>query len=178
MGSTRLPGKMLMDLGGKPLIQWAIDAAAEAFGDHNVVVAIPHSAENDVLAEWLNGHGRTVFSWDGPENDVLGRFHACAHLYRWKPDSVIVRVTPDDPFKDPAKLRRVANGERLPVELGGEAFTLKMLDRAHRMSDHREHITKALFPTDPPSAPPGIWTIDTQEDLDRARAKFKLDVIA
>lgn len=188
IGSTRLPRKMLLDLGGKPLIWWAWRAAVDAFGAENVVVAIPATPENDELAEVVDGFRRydrskignaNVFRWDGPENDVLGRFHACAHTYRWHPDSVIVRVTPDDPFKVPERLRRVARGERHPVEMGGEAFTLAMLDRAYqrnrahgdekRMAYQAEHITYALFKCDAPPAPPGVWTIDTAEDLEAAR---------
>jgi hypothetical protein len=175
---------MLLDLGGKPLVRWATDAAVEAFGRENVVAAIPASAENDELARVL-AEVCEVFRWDGPENDVLGRFYYCAHRYRWHPDSVIVRVTPDDPFKSSASLRRVASGERLPVEQGGEAFTLAMLDHAEdvwqgqmwhpdfgaRAVHHREHITDALSRgTAPPPPPaPHPWTIDTAEDMEAAR---------
>ena len=186
IGSTRLPGKLLLDLGGKPLVWWAWNAAVQAFGLENVVVALPASPENDELADTIErfpAYAGNTFRRDGPENDVLGRFHACAHRYRWHPDSVIVRVTPDDPFKIPALMWAVARGERHPVELGGEAFTLAMLDAAHARSlgvsyylgeplvtsTVREHITRALFATDPPPCPPGVWTIDTQADLDAAR---------
>lgn len=176
IASKRLPGKLLLDLGGKPLVRWATDAAIEAFGRENVVAAIPASAENDELARVL-AEVCEVFRWDGPENDVLGRFYHCAHRYRWHPDTVIVRVTPDDPWKSPGLLRSVAEGRRWPVEQGGEAFTLAMLDAACEawqwpyQRDRREHITRALFPTVPPPAPsaPHPWTIDTAEDLEAAR---------
>ena len=192
IGSTRLPGKMLADLGGKPLVWWAWKAAVDAFGADNVVIAMPATRENDELEVAVLSMDApvNVFRWDGPENDVLGRFHACAHTYRWHPDSVIVRDTPDDPFKVPALMKRVAAGERHPVELGGEAFTLAMLDEAHGRESltlwrndgdrerevpnaRREHITRALFPdSPPPPAPPGIWTIDTREDLVAARLQL------
>ena len=174
-GSTRLPGKVLMEVGGRSLIRRAWDASVEAFGEANVVFAIPATPENDELHSAIVGFTPEVFRWDGGENDVLGRFWHCAHRYRWHPDSVIVRVTPDDPFKDPAMMRRVAAGERLPVELGAEAFTLAMLGEAHEeyfcQPRYREHITKALFHTPPPAPPPGIWTIDTREDLEAAQYK-------
>ena len=163
---------MLLDLGGHPLIWWAWTASTVAFGPSNVVIAIPASAENDGLARVCEEMGATVFRWNGPENDVLGRFHACAHTYRWHPDSVIVRVTPDDPFKLPILMREVANGARHPVEWGAEAFTLTMLDDAWclpGLSEGREHITRVLFDFPPPRCPPGIWTIDTAADLEAAR---------
>lgn len=175
MGSMRLPGKMLLPLGGKPLIAWAWGAAVEAFGADHVIVATPNTPAQEPLWAALKDLGATCASVDVPEADVLARFHVVAHTHRWRPESVIVRITPDDPFKDVAMLRRVAEGERLPVELGGEAFTLADLDAAHAReyeAGRREHISHALFQYPPPPAPPGIWTIDTEEDY-RA-AKFRV----
>jgi spore coat polysaccharide biosynthesis protein SpsF (cytidylyltransferase family) len=186
--STRMPAKMLCTLddpvhGTETLIARAWRLAGEAFGADNCVVAIPVADREGSLGEELSRIGATICAVYGPENDVLGRFHCCAHQYRWHPDSVIVRWTPDDPFKDPAMCRRVASGERLPVELGAEAFTLGMLDRAHANAPewghdkpltqkYREHIGQhpALFPAPPPPCPPGVWTIDTPADLEAARA--------
>ena len=180
MGSTRLPNKMLLPLAGEILVFYAWRAATVAFGMDNTVAAIPAGTDNDKLANYLTTVSKLpVFRWDGPENDVLGRFWHCAHRYRWHPDSVIVRITPDDCRKDVAMLRRVACGERLPVEQGGEAFTLAMLDEAPRyyarpfpngvQPPAREHITNALFTTLPPPPPPGIWSVDTPEDYEAMR---------
>lgn len=197
IGSQRLPRKMLLRVAGKPLIWFAWNAAVRAFGRENVVIAMPATPENDELeTEVLSmDAGVLTFRWDGPEWDVLGRFWHCAHVYRWHPDSVIVRVTPDDPFKDPGTMCWVAMGERHPVEFGGEAFTLRMLDNAQETepthfevddddctdgldpvsavkwepNEAREHITMALFETDAPYAPEGIWTVDTRADYEAVR---------
>jgi spore coat polysaccharide biosynthesis protein SpsF (cytidylyltransferase family) len=174
LASTRLPNKMLCDLGGQTLIERAWGIACEAFGADDCVVAIPKGDEDGPLGAELDRIGANVFAWEGDERDVLGRFDACAWTYRWKRDSVIVRYTPDDPFKSAEHLWRVVSGERLPVELGGEAFTLGMLDAAHRRTPKgyvsREHLTWVLFPFAlPPIGIPG-YTVDTQADLDAARA--------
>jgi hypothetical protein len=179
LASTRLPGKMLLKIGAETLIERAWNKAAEAFGEDDCVVAIPKGDEDGPLGEELDRIGANVFAWKGDEHDVLGRFHACAHTYRWKPDAVIVRWTPDDPFRSAEHVWRVVNGERLPVELGGEAFTLWMLDQANAHITRipaedeallREHLTYALFPFAlPPIGIPG-YTVDTQTDLDAARA--------
>jgi spore coat polysaccharide biosynthesis protein SpsF (cytidylyltransferase family) len=184
LASTRLPNKMLCDLGGQTLIQRAWGIACEAFGEDDCVVAIPKGDEDGPLGAELDRIGANVFAWDGDTADVLGRFHACAHTYRWKHDAVLLRITPDDPFKSAEHMWRVVNGERLPVELGGEAFTLAMLDAANEREElwtatvihgaernrYREHITHALFPFAlPPIGIPG-YTVDTQTDLDAARA--------
>lgn len=183
LGSTRLPRKMLLPLADRPLIWWAWSTARLAFGTDNTVVAMPDGPDNDELADTVRGFGGTVFRWDGPEDDVLGRFWHCAHRYRWHPDSVIVRVTPDDPFKTVQDMKRVARGERRPVEMGGEAFTLAMLDRWRMgqyagqyqvgegwVDDYRpvEHITHLMIGS-APAAPAGLWTVDTQADYEAAQ---------
>lgn len=171
--STRLHGKMLLPLAGRPLLLHAVEAAVQAFGAEHVVCAIPAGARNAVLGTLMMDRGISVCVHEGPEHDVLGRFHACAHRHRWHPHSVIVRVTPDDPFKVPLAMRAVAiEGRRLPVEIGAEAFTLNQLDAAHYVvaEGRREHLTPIFFPGSPPPKPPDdqIWTVDTPEDYARA----------
>lgn len=170
LGSTRLPGKVLMEVGGRSLVRRAWDASCAAFGCDHVVITVPSGDAE--LIEHIQEFGGCVEPWDGDENDVLGRFWSVAHKYRWHPESVIVRVTPDDPFKDPRQMVRVASGERLPVETGGEAFTLAQLDEWMWMSlqgEEREHIGH-LVPGDAPPCPPGRgWTVDTLADLEAAR---------
>jgi hypothetical protein len=108
---------------------------------------------------------------------VLGRLWACAHHSRWHPDSIIVRWTPDDPFKDAdSAYANAFYGDRDCVERAAECFTLAQLDDAHRSipwndKERREHITHALFPGSPPPAPPSgrPWTIDTLEDYDACK---------
>lgn len=170
LGSKRFPNKVLALIDGEPLIRRVWRRTVDAFGAEDTVVAIPGNEENVPLFQLLHALGANVYAWDGPESDVLARFWNCAHRYRWHDDSVIVRVTADDPFKDPLAMRKVAAGYRLPVEIGGEAFTLKRLNDAHERvplgSPQREHITHALFPTAPPPPPPGVWSIDTPEDYE------------
>jgi len=179
LNSHRLPNKMLMTLRGETLIARAYRLASTAFYEGNVVVAIPEHDEHGPLGDELRRMDVRYHAPKCGESDLLSRFHAVAHIYRWHPDCTIVRWTPDDPFKKPDLCRRVAAGERLPVELGAEAFTLSMLDEAERKtfdSKFREHITHALFPNSPPmAAPPSDhgWTIDTLEDLNRiATSKY------
>ena len=176
--STRLENKMLLKLGKETLIARAWRLAVETFQDC-AVVAIPKSNEDGPLGDELRRVGARIFAWDGPENDVLGRFHACAHRYLWHPQSVIVRWTPDDPWKDPATCRLVAAGVRLPVEQGAEAFILDMLDAAWERlrlipdSPLREHITDALFPSRVPAPDDGkCWTVDTPEDYEAAKERY------
>lgn len=178
--SQRLPGKLLLKLGTETLIERAWRIASECqwelYGWVSVV-AIPKADEASPLGDELRRIGAIVFAWDGPEWDVLGRFYHCAHRYRWHPDTVIVRYTPDDPFKTPGALRAAARGFRLPVEQGGEAFTLAQLDAAQQREGdefRREHITDALFPSRVPLLPVGEgWTIDTAVDYEAAVRRYE-----
>lgn len=173
LGSTRLPRKVLMEIGGRSLVRRAWDASVAAFGAAHVVFTVP-SGDTELI-EHIEGFGGRVEPWDGDENDVLGRFWAVAHKHRWHPDSVVVRITPDDPFKDPERMMRVASGERLDVERSGETFTLGQVDGwqyglDRRQKNNREHIGH-LISGDAPPCPPGVWTVDTMEDLEAARAR-------
>jgi glutamate-1-semialdehyde 2,1-aminomutase len=173
--STRLPNKMLLKLGDETLIARAVRLTSFTFGAEHTVVAIPFPDWDGPLGDELRRIGAQVSTWFGAEHDVLGRFHHTAHSYRWHPDSVIVRITPDDPWKRPDEMLRVARGERRPVEWGGEAFTLAQLDVAHGRTDSvadREHITHALFAVPGPRMGNGNWTIDTPEQYAQAVADY------
>ena len=172
-GSKRLRGKVLLPIKGKPLIQIAYEKAVEAFGADNVVVAYPSNVENLPLSIFLASHDMHSFGSTMPEDDVLGRFYECATFYRVEPSAVIFRYTPDDHLKSVEMMKRVANGEKgIPVELGGEAFTLKELKDAHetvRSESKREHIG-FIFSPDAPPPPAGVWTVDTLQDYEAANA--------
>jgi spore coat polysaccharide biosynthesis protein SpsF (cytidylyltransferase family) len=173
MGSKRLPGKMLLRIKGRALIEIAWSNAVGIFGRENVVVAFPKTLENLPLSMFLANLGSQQFEYEGDEDDVLGRYFHCASEYRNDPNALIHRWTPDDPFKSPEVVGYVLHGERWPVELGGEAFTFKQLTLAHatvRDAFRREHISFALFESPAPPPPPGLWTIDTVADYEAANA--------
>jgi glutamate-1-semialdehyde 2,1-aminomutase/spore coat polysaccharide biosynthesis protein SpsF len=96
MGSTRLPGKVLADVGGLPLVGWTLARAKLAKSVDAVWLATSERAENDPLAAWAEGAGYKVFR--GDEDDVLSRFAAIA---RQTKSDVVVRLTADCPFIDP-----------------------------------------------------------------------------
>lgn len=190
--STRLPGKMLLTLPSntwpptvspacvigrktpilrsETMIARAVRLATEAFGTH-VRVAIPLADLTSKLGDELIRIDAKIMTWDGPEWDVLGRVLHIARALRWHPDAVIHRWTPDDPFKNPVACREVAEGARHAVELGGEAWTLAMLEQmdADRPANadgsptpSREHFGSHLR-----LGEPGL-TVDTQDDYEEA----------
>lgn len=193
MGSTRLPGKVLGTIGDRPLIQHAIDRARAAKTLDQILLATTTSEADDPLVRYVEAEGIPVFR--GSENDVLGRFVAAASACE---ADIIVRITGDDPFKDPAlidsavealvreRLDFIANNnpptfpEGLDVEvIMGDALATAAEEAT--LADDREHVTefhyrhKERFAQRNITCPVGDFsqlrlTVDRAEDVQMAEA--------
>ena len=188
MGSTRLPGKVLADLRGQPVLAWVVRAAQATFGVDAVWVATSVAASDDAVAEWCKSNN--VAAHRGSEADVLDRY---AGAVKASGADVVIRLTADCPLLDPAviaqtiRLRAVTGADYAsnidpatwPDGLDCEVVTAETLlaaaKEATRASD-REHVTpfvrnnRARFSAENLVAPlPGLaaerWTLDTPEDL-------------
>ena len=108
-GSSRLPGKILMDIAGKPVLQWVIERVQRSRHIEETVVVTSVNKQNlPVLRLWADLSVR-VFA--GSEDDVLDRYYQMAKLIQ--PD-YIVRVTADCPCYDWSILDRAI--ESMPPE--------------------------------------------------------------
>jgi len=104
MRSTRLPGKMLADVGGKPLVAWAGQRARESGADQ-VVIATDHQSIADALAK-LSFHVCTT----SPEHATgTDRLAEAVTLLGYSPDTIVVNVQGDEPLIDPMLIRKVAS---------------------------------------------------------------------
>ena len=188
MGSTRLPGKVLADLAGKPVLAWVVRAARAVLGVDEVWVATSTSVLDDPVAAWCRSSGVAVHR--GSENDVLDRYVGAAKA---SGAEVVIRITADCPLLDPAviaqtiRLRSMTGADYVsnidpptwPDGLDCEVVTADALHAAAaettRASD-REHVTPFVrnnrdrFTAETLIAPlPGLaaerWTLDTPEDL-------------
>jgi len=101
MGSTRLPGKSLAELGDRPVIDWVVERAALAHAVDEVVVATSSDQTDDALAAHLEARGVRVVR--GSNDDVLARF---ADVLDTIDHDAIVRVTGDCPFVQPELIDR------------------------------------------------------------------------
>lgn len=101
MSSTRLPGKSLADVAGRPLIQRVVDRVRRAQFVDDVFVLTSDEPSDDPLAAWCEEHDVPVRR--GPLHDVLARYLAL--LDELRPD-YLVRVTGDCPFVEPAFVDR------------------------------------------------------------------------
>ena len=190
MGATRLPGKPMLQLCGKPVIWHMVKRAKATPSVELIVVATTTSREDDILVEFLKEQGILYFR--GSEEDVLSRFAEAARQYN---ADVIVRITADDPLKDPVIIDRViktylnsyprfdyvsnVHPPTFPEGQDTEVFSKKALFRAEREAEDlycREHVTAYFyqFPerfrlcnvTNEIDLSHLRWTLDTQEDLE------------
>ena len=97
MGSTRLPGKVMLPAGSAPLLGWLLNRVSHCSLIDTIVVATPEGSENAGIWDFVkNSPVRLV---RGPEDDVLGRVLKAA---RETKTDVIVELTADCPVIDPA----------------------------------------------------------------------------
>jgi len=189
MGSTRLPGKVLMELAGMPVLGWVIRAADAIAGIDRVVVATSLSPADDAVAGWCSDRGVTCRR--GPEADVLARIATAAEAEQ---ATTVMRLTADCPLLDPDVCAQVlallqltgadyatnADPRRWPDGLDCEVVRAQVLAEAaeRAVSAHdREHVTAFIrnnrysYNCEFLDCPlPGLghhrWTLDRQEDYD------------
>jgi spore coat polysaccharide biosynthesis protein SpsF len=199
MTSTRLPGKVLMDLGGAPVVERMLARLRRLEHADEIVLAVTTNAADDPLVDLAR---RLDVRWfRGSEEDVLGRYVGAA---REVDADLVVRVTSDCPLIDPTETDRViaalaahhtthdyANNFRervLPRGLETEAMFRDALERAGRMATSpgaREHVTPFIhreradlfevLHVAPGFEAPGMrWTVDQVQDLEAVRALWEV----
>ena len=103
MRSTRLPGKMLADIGGKPLVAWVAERA-RASGADEVVVATDHQDIADAVA----ARGIRVCTTSATHETGTDRLAEAVGLLGLADDEIVVNVQGDEPLIDPQLVRKVA----------------------------------------------------------------------
>lgn len=194
MGSSRLPGKMMMDLCGQPVVHWVCSRVKQARRLTEVVLATTKLKQDDPLTELAQALKVGVFR--GSEADVLTRYWDAAREFK---ADVVVRVCADNPFIAPEEIDRLvdcyssrresgADPRRLyafnhlptmnndyPDGLGAEIFSLDLLATLDRLTmelSDREHVTTYLwdhlrdFEIFPVFAPPEIAYPGVKLDVD------------
>ena len=151
MTSTRLPGKVLMEVMGRPLLSYQIERLRFSNRIDDIIIATTQNREDDIIADYAAQKSLTCYR--GPENDVLSRYYRCAKAYGLDD---IIRVTSDCPLIDPElvdillekyfqeKCDYIYLGPTFAEGLDIEAFSFKILKKAHinaKMMAEREHVT-------------------------------------
>ena len=156
MGSTRLPGKVLMEVNDRPLLAYQLDRISKSKKLDKIVIATSILEKDDVIENFCKEYG--VDCYRGSENDVMSRYYECAKKYN--PDTV-VRMTADCPLIDPEIIDKVVQkfecdnvdycGNTVPPESSRfpdgsdvEVFSMKALERSNvevKDTRLREHVT-------------------------------------
>jgi spore coat polysaccharide biosynthesis protein SpsF len=194
MGSTRLPGKVLMPIDGVPLLSWTVSGVRAIRGVSSVVVATTTDPDDDAVATLAVDLGVSIHR--GSSHDVLAR---CADAVTpFQPD-VVIRQTADNPFPDPAvaedQVRVLLDGDLdyvgidgWPLGIAAEACRYSALAVANREATDRadrEHVMTYLYRqrerfrigrsprrlgAGRAAGPTARYTVDTEADLAFARA--------
>jgi spore coat polysaccharide biosynthesis protein SpsF len=190
-GSSRLPGKVLADVRGRPMLRFLLDRL-DTLDVDELVVATSTEARDDAVAEIAAAAARPCVR--GSEQDVLGRFVSALDAY---PAQHVVRITADCPLSDPALIeavvaRHVETGadyttntlpRTFPKGLDVEVATADALRTAAAEAvtgPEREHVMPFLYRRPERfrlanlrnALPLGSerWTVDTADDLAFVRA--------
>ena len=158
MGSTRLPGKVLMNLAGRSVLWHIITRLRQAEYLDQICVATTDDHQDDCIVEACQTMNIQVYR--GSTEDVLSRYYDCAKFLGMNPKShdYIIRITADCPFVDPKivdTLIGIAVSEKydyvsnidpptFPDGLDVEVFKFDALEYAYmhaRRSSEREHVT-------------------------------------
>jgi glutamate-1-semialdehyde aminotransferase/spore coat polysaccharide biosynthesis protein SpsF (cytidylyltransferase family) len=194
MSSTRLPGKVLLEIDGQPMLWHVVDRVRGAQRVDRVMVATADTPDADPIAAFCAREGIECFR--GSENDVLDRFYQAARTHG---AATVVRITADCPLMDPAVIDRVverfqeggcdyaSNIERytVPDGLDVEVFSFAALEQAWREAakpSEREHVTPYLrvsgrFKTANVEHEAVLcrhrWTVDEPSDLEFVREVYR-----
>lgn len=204
LGSTRLPYKMMLSLHGKPIIEWVIRRVQNSKLLDAIVVAIPISEDNDVLAKYIIELGVKVFR--GSESNVLNRFYEAV---KNENATHIVRICADNPLIDGNEIDNLINFYKenicdyaynhiprdnlYPDGLGAEIISFELLKQMNKVvtsQHHKEHclsyiwdnkdkfVVKTFNPLDKELHYPQMkFDVDTFDDYHKLAMKdFRIDI--
>ena len=191
LSSSRLPGKVLLPILGKPMIIHELERLKRSQCIEHIVLATSDDSSDDALEETA---GSIADVYRGNLNDVLDRYYQCAKIYQ--PDH-IVRITGDCPvidwrIVDEVIQQHIVGGndytsltERFPDGLDTEVFRFSVLERAWleaRLPSEREHVTQYIR-KHPDVFKMGVhdctedfssmrWTVDEPQDMEFIQQVF------
>jgi len=156
MGSSRLPGKSMMDLAGAPLVGRILERVKRCTKLDDIVLAIPDTEKDSVLKALGEEYGIKVFL--GSENDLVERYYQAA---LWSKAEIVGRLPADNCTPEPAEIDRIVehhlslgrrgfssnlsviNESEYPDGIGAEMFDFSLLEEArdrHHDPRQREHV--------------------------------------
>jgi spore coat polysaccharide biosynthesis protein SpsF len=191
MGSSRLPGKLILDLAGKPMLVRDVERIQRAKKIDEIVISTTTNSKDDKIISLCREYGWNFFR--GSENDVLDRYYQTAREYNAKN---VVRITSDCPLIEPVIIDRIIEKflvlkpnidyvsnvfplRTFPRGLDTEVIGISALERCwieDTNPAYREHVTPYIHHNPEKFSISEVnnerdlssmrWTVDTQEDYD------------
>lgn len=159
MGSSRLPGKVMMNLdGNNSVLYYVIKQVENSKLIEKIIIATTELKEDDIIVNLAKTMGVSYFR--GDTNDVLDRYYQCARKFSF---SIVVRITSDNPLVDPSIIDvvvkkfldggydYVTNSQHPRTHPQGteiEVFSFKALELGwenSKKSSEREHVTSYFY---------------------------------
>ena len=128
MSSSRLPGKVLMDITGRPMLEHVVVRTMKARSVDGIVIATTTDPSDDVLEQYCLTKG--ISCWRGSLHDVLDRFYLASVQFS---ADVIIRLTADCPLLDPDVIR--SHGRCLPRKACEAGFNYFLPQTCHPIPD-------------------------------------------
>lgn len=191
-GSTRLPGKVMEDIQGRPMLWHVLTRLTRCAGLDTVAVATTTEPSDDAIERWSEENG--YFCYRGSTDDVLDRYYFTAKKLH---AGTVVRVTSDCPLVDPYLIERIIDefsstdcdyasaAGTWPDGLDAEVFTFSALEQAHRearLKSELEHVTPYIWKNTERFKVRSIecdrdlsnmrWSVDDARDLEFMRAVY------
>tara|TARA_Y100001970_G_C14223785_1_gene854280 strand:+ start:970 stop:1674 length:705 start_codon:yes stop_codon:yes gene_type:complete len=190
MGSSRLPKKMMLDLHGKPIIQWVVERSMKSKLIDKFIVAIPDNDDNNLLHNFLQKLDVNIFR--GSENNVVDRFFNAAKIHN---ATDVVRICADRPLICSGEIDRLVNffqngdydyaynhipiNNQYPIGFGAEISTMRIIKKINDEAQDPldlEHLYNYILGLEK-----GIIKIGTFDPVDinlcRPELKFDLDTL-
>lgn len=193
MTSTRLPGKILKEVLGKPLLEYQIERLRRVKLADELVIATTTNETDQPIIDLCHRLG--IAYYRGAEDDVLSRYYEAAQKFGAE---VVVRVTSDCPLIDPAVIDKVIKfllnyrgqydyvsnilERTYPRGMDTEVFFIKALETAYYSAANpadREHVTLYIYSHAQEFRIANVpyirneqryrWTVDTPEDFQLVR---------
>lgn len=189
MTSTRLPGKVIMPVLGKPLLEYLIERLQQVRRATDIIIATTINDTDQPIVDLVKSLGVKIFR--GSEEDVLSRYFGAA---KENGLDVVVRITSDCPLIDPNIVDDVIDvyvknadscdyvsnclARTFPRGMDTEVFPFSLLERAYweaTEQSYREHVTPYIYENNQEFRLLNVayqhdesrhrWTVDTPEDF-------------
>jgi spore coat polysaccharide biosynthesis protein SpsF len=189
MTSTRLPGKIMKEVMGKPLLEYQVERMKRVKSADEIVIATTWGEADRVIVDYCDR--LSIHYFRGSEQDVLSRYYEAAKASH---ADVVVRLTSDCPLIDPSIVERVLQYyfdhsaefdyvsncliRTYPRGMDTEVFPVRVIEEGFREAtdpQDREHVTSFFYRQDRRYKLSNVaysrdcsrhrWTVDTEEDF-------------